>query len=225
MRLRNKNWTKEYIENHQELMINFDSKTKINLQKSFKNKNKVFALEIGAGKGQFVLQQSLINLETNYVAMEKEQTVVGVALKKVVEKENSLNHEISNIKFLNTFAENLTTIFSNGSFDIIYLNFSDPWPKAKHFKKRLTYRSFLDQYFEILTPNGTIEIKTDNDQLFAFSISEIETHNKFEIIYKTTDLYQDKKALKTNVPTEYETKFHQAGKNINKLILKRKNFF
>jgi len=204
-------------------MINFDSKTKIDLEKSFKNKNKTFALEIGSGKGQFVLQQALKNLETNYVAMEKEQTVVGVALKKAVEQEKNLDHKITNLKFLNTFAENLTTLFSKGSFDIIYLNFSDPWPKAKHFKKRLTYRTFLDQYFEILSPNGTIEIKTDNDQLFAFSISEIEAHDKFTIVYQTTDLYADKQALKTNIPTEYETKFHQAGKNINKLILKKRN--
>ncbi|QEH61323.1 tRNA (guanine-N7-)-methyltransferase [Spiroplasma chinense] len=214
MRLRNKNWTKDYIEENSQYMINTNEK--INPEKCFENKGKYF-LEIGCGKGQFSIQNALKYSQNNYIAMEKETTVIGVALKKAI---NTFEGEFKNLKFLNKFAENLLDIFEPKSFDTIFLNFSDPWPKSKHYKKRLTYISFLEIYHQLLKDDGYIEIKTDNDKLYEFSLEEIEK-SKFELIMNTNDLYSSEKLLENNIPTEYEQKFHSMGKNINKIILKK----
>ncbi|ATG97632.1 tRNA (guanosine(46)-N7)-methyltransferase TrmB [Mesoplasma lactucae] len=220
MRLRNKAWTEEYINDHKQYMVEVHEGEKIKPEKVFDNKNNKFALEIGCGKGDFVIGQALKHPDTNFIAMEKESTVVGVALKKTVNEYEEMKKDIINIKFLNHYAEKLTDMFEPNSFDIIFLNFSDPWPKAKHYKKRLTYRDFLDNYSQILKQNGIIEMKTDNDGLFAFTVEELEERPNWEVLYKTTDLYKDEDQLKDNVATEYEKKFHNLGKNINKIVLK-----
>jgi tRNA (guanine-N7-)-methyltransferase len=108
------------------VIFNPEKKQKVNLKKSFANQNQVFALEIGAGKGQFSFHQALKHPEINFVAMEKEATVVGVALRKVIETSRQKGYVVKNLKFFNNFAENLTTFFEPESFAIIYLNFSDP---------------------------------------------------------------------------------------------------
>ncbi|QBQ07311.1 tRNA (guanine-N(7)-)-methyltransferase [Spiroplasma gladiatoris] len=213
MRLRNKNWTKDFIKENEKHLLNKEEK--VNLFKCFKNENNCF-LEIGCGKGQFIIDNATKNLNNNYIAMEKESTVIGVALKKALER----NKELHNLKFLNTYAEKLKDLFNKKTFEKIFLNFSDPWPKSKHYKKRLTYKSFLNIYYELLKDNGRLEIKTDNDKLYLFTLEQIDL-NMWKIIYNTTDLYKDLKELETNIPTEYEQKFHSLGKNINKIILKK----
>ncbi|AGR41789.1 tRNA (guanosine(46)-N7)-methyltransferase TrmB [Spiroplasma diminutum] len=214
MRLRNKNWTKNYIEENLNKMITLNGK--VNPTKVF-DKNQDTFLEVGCGKGQFIIGQANKNKDKNYIAMEKETTVIGVALKKAMTTES---FDSSNLIFLNRYAENLLDIFEPNSLKGIFLNFSDPWPKAKHYKKRLTYIKFLEIYWELLQDNGIIEIKTDNDKLYDFSLEEIEK-SKFKIVYNTNDLYSNDELLKDNIATEYEQKFCSLGKNINKIVIKK----
>ncbi|ATQ35375.1 tRNA (guanine-N(7)-)-methyltransferase [Mesoplasma entomophilum] len=221
MRLRNKPWVKEYLENNSIYLIKWDKESKINLADLFENTKQPVHLEIGCGKGNFITNHALKEENINFIGMEKEETVVGVALKKTLTEFKQKNREVTNLKYFNDFAEDLSDIFAPSSIDKIYLNFSDPWPKARHAKKRLTYRTFLDIYANIIKSNGILEFKTDNDGLFAFSLEEISENKNWELIYQTTDLYSDQTALKNNIPTEYETKFHNIGKNINKLIIKK----
>ncbi|WP_106078824.1 tRNA (guanosine(46)-N7)-methyltransferase TrmB [Mesoplasma coleopterae] len=221
MRLRNKPWVKEYLKNNSKYLIKWDKESKINLADLFENTKQPVHLEIGCGKGNFITNHALKEENINFIGMEKEETVVGVALKKTLTEFNQKNREVTNLKYFNDFAEDLSDIFAPSSIDKIYLNFSDPWPKARHAKKRLTYRTFLDIYANIIKSNGILEFKTDNDGLFSFSLEEISENKNWELIYQTTDLYSDQTALENNIPTEYETKFHNIGKNINKLIIKK----
>ncbi|WP_017698026.1 tRNA (guanosine(46)-N7)-methyltransferase TrmB [Mycoplasma mycoides] len=218
MRLRKKNWTDDFLNQHSFYLINYDNK-KIDLKQIFLNNNPT-CLEIGCGKGQFITTLALKNLNTNYIGMEKSSTITGVALKKnLKEFENQLK-EMTNLKYFNNFAEDLSQMFSSDSFNKIYLNFSDPWPKARHYKKRLTYVKFLDIYSDILIKNGYLEFKTDNDSLYNFTIEQLNLTNKWEVVLNTTDLYNNTELLKDNIPTEYETKFHLANKNIYKIVIK-----
>ncbi|ARU92284.1 tRNA (guanine-N(7)-)-methyltransferase [Spiroplasma clarkii] len=130
MRLRNKNWTKDFIAVNQQYMI-FNEGV-LTPSKLFADPNKPCYLEIGCGKGQFIINNSLTYPERNFIGMEKETTVIGVALKKAL---TILPSGFSNLKFLNCYAENLLEIFAPNSLAGIYLNFSDPWPKARHAKK------------------------------------------------------------------------------------------
>ncbi|AEM68994.1 tRNA (guanosine(46)-N7)-methyltransferase TrmB [Mycoplasma putrefaciens] len=217
MRLRNKPWTKDFLEKHKQYLIHFDKQNQIDLVKVFNNQNPVH-LEIGCGKGQFITTLSLKNSNINYIAIEKETTIVGVALKKSLEQYQ--NKQMNNLKYFNDFADDLTKMFAKDSISKIYLNFSDPWPKKRHAKKRLTFISFLNNYSKILKKGGLLEFKSDNDQLYQFSLEQLSLTDKWEIVSKTNDLYKDKKLLEDNVASEYENKFHKQNKNINKLIIK-----
>nr|VZR98320.1 tRNA (guanine-N(7)-)-methyltransferase [Mycoplasma feriruminatoris] len=152
--------------------------------------------------------------------MEKSSTIVGVGLKKSLKEFENNSKSMTNLKYFNDFAEDLSKMFFNDSFNKIYLNFSDPWPKARHYKKRLTYVKFLDIYSDILIKDGYLEFKTDNDLLYQFTIEQLQLTNKWQIVLNTTNLYNDQELLKDNIPTEYETKFHLANKNIYKIIIK-----
>ncbi|QGS51541.1 tRNA (guanosine(46)-N7)-methyltransferase TrmB [Spiroplasma tabanidicola] len=214
MRLRNKNWTKEYIEKNNSLMIKTENKVMV--ENLFEKTQKTY-LEIGCGKGQFIIKNAIKYENQNYIAMEKETTVIGIAIKKAIE---TFKGHPKNLKFLNCYAEKLLDIFLENTFDGIYLNFSDPWPKKKHYKKRLTYICFLNIYEKLLKKDGLIEIKTDNDNLYEFSLEQIKDSN-FELIFSTNDLYKYEKNLVNNIATEYEEKFHSQNKTINKLVIKK----
>ncbi|QVK02117.1 tRNA (guanosine(46)-N7)-methyltransferase TrmB [Mycoplasma mycoides subsp. capri] len=218
MRLRKKNWTDDFLNQHSFYLINYDNK-KIDLKQMFLNNNPT-CLEIGCGKGQFITTLALKNLNTNYIGMEKSSTITGVALKKSLKEFENQLKEMNNLKYFNNFAEDLSQMFSSDSFNKIYLNFSDPWPKARHYKKRLTYVKFLDIYSDILIKNGYLEFKTDNDSLYNFTIEQLNLTNKWEVVLNTTDLYNNTELLKDNIATEYETKFHLANKNIYKIVIK-----
>ncbi|WP_324673238.1 tRNA (guanosine(46)-N7)-methyltransferase TrmB [Mycoplasma sp. 888] len=168
-------------------------------------------LEIGAGKGEMIAQLALQNPNITYYAFEKYPTVANKILKKI----NELNFK--NLFIIAKDASNLTELFT-GKIDTIWLTFSDPWPKKAHEKRRLTYKTFLDQYKQLLSEKGCLYFKTDNDKLFQFSIESLNENN-WNIIDMTTDLHSSK-YNETNVQTGYEQKWSSLGKNINFLIAK-----
>ena len=174
------------------------------------------ALEVGTGKGRFILEMAAREPQTLFVGLEKFSSV----LLRVAERQQEL--QLPNLLLIRGEAELLTSYFAPGEVDRIYLNFSDPWPKARHAKRRLPSREFLARYDEILSPDGTIEFKTDNRDLFDFAVEEVP-FSRFEIAEITYDLHHDEKMNEGNIMTEYEEKFSAKGNRICKYILKRKN--
>lgn len=170
-------------------------------------------IEIGMGKGQFIMELARLNPNINYIGIERYSSVLLRALEKMKELETPL----PNLKFICCDASLLPTYFFKGEINRIYLNFSDPWPKDRHAKRRLTSRQFFDRYRKILSDEGTIEFKTDNRQLFDFSVEEV-TAAGWKLHALTYDLHHDIELNKGNIMTEYEEKFSQKGNPIHKLI-------
>lgn len=165
-------------------------------------KTHFLALEIGSGKGGFLAGVALQNPESFLIGLEKVPEVVWQACKKMEEL------QVKNARLLQKDARDLTTLFAPGEVDRIYLNFSDPWPKTRHAKRRLTYRSFLNLYHQILAPNGEVHFKTDNRALFEFSLNEFSA---LGLKMKNISLNLHGKEPEDNVRTEYESKFSQLG--------------
>jgi tRNA (guanine-N7-)-methyltransferase len=155
------------------------------------------ALEIGCGKGGFVIKQAKHDPAFFYFALEKIETILVKALRKYH------RDPVPNIHYVRADAHQLTALFSPLSLTRLYLNFSDPWPKSRHEKRRLTHPSLLKVYHSLLGPGGEIHLKTDNRSLFFYSLVTLQAHG-FEIQSFTLDLYQDPK---DNIPTEFEEKF------------------
>ncbi|WP_031489172.1 tRNA (guanosine(46)-N7)-methyltransferase TrmB [Ureaplasma canigenitalium] len=215
MRLRNNKNAKPVLEKADRYVIN-DLSLLHNLNCLFNNQNKVLEIEIGMGKGDFIIQKATINPNINYIGIEKFPTVMLIAYKKL------LKQNLNNILLLSLDAEQLPLYFSPSSIDKIYLNFSDPWPKKRHTKKRLTNPRFLEVYHSLLKENGLIEFKTDNDSLFEYTINDVLTEDKetYHIHYLTYDLYKDinNPNLINNVQTEYEKKFVAQNVAIKKVV-------
>ena len=179
----------------------------------FGNDNPV-RIEIGMGKGRFISTLAAQNPDINYVGIEKYSSV----LLRAVEKQEEL--QLPNLRFIRMDAENICEVFGAGEVDRIYLNFSDPWPKDRHAKRRLPSRQFLARYDVILKKEGTLEFKTDNRPLFDFAIEELEPAGwKAQVI--TYDLHNDAALMEGNVMTEYEEKFSSVGNPICKYIIYR----
>lgn len=179
----------------------------------FGNENPIH-IEIGMGKGQFILNKAIRNPNINYIGIEKYTSV----LVRAVEKRQASEHEgITNLYYMAKDAKMLTEIFQENEVSKIYLNFSDPWPKAKHWKRRLTALPFLKIYEHILKEESLLEFKTDNPLLFDFSIEQIREAG-WGVIGITKKLYEEDAFLIDNIPTEYENKFAQEGKPICKVI-------
>lgn len=212
MRLRNVPGSREAIEKH-DLTINNPEENKEKWNKEFGNDNPI-QIEIGMGKGLFLTTLAQQNPHINYIGIEKYSSVLVRALEKCEDL------EINNIRFIRMEAEYIEDVFAEGEVDKIYLNFSDPWPKDRHAKRRLTSVQFLKRYNTILKKDGVVEFKTDNDDLFEFSVEQVPEAG-WEIIAKTWDLHNDKELVKGNVMTEYETKFSKIGHPIHKYIIKR----
>ena len=176
----------------------------------FKNE-KPLHVEIGMGKGRFITEHAKAEPEINFLGVEKYSSVLLKALKK----QNEL--QLDNLRFVRMEAEDLFEAFEEREIDRIYLNFSDPWPKDRHAKRRLTSDRFLPQYEKILVKDGLIEFKTDNKDLFDFSLESIKEQG-WELIDYTYDLHNDEERSKGNICTEYELKFSQKGNPICKLI-------
>ncbi len=164
-------------------------------------------LEIGCGKGRFIALRAAAFPEKNFIAVEGQSNVALRALQKAE------TCHFDNLRIFIDYVDDLGRYFEPGELAGIYLNFSDPWPKARHAKRRLTYREKLKNYRSVMSPEGTIEFKTDNDGLFAFTIDEIRNAG-FSIWEMTTDLAASTFESKL-FTTEYEERFGSAGKNIN----------
>lgn len=173
-------------------------------------------IEIGMGKGRFLMAMAKENPHINYVGIEKYSSV----LLRVLEKMEREEQPLSNLYFIRMDAENIGKVFASDEVDRIYLNFSDPWPKDRHAKRRLTSREFLARYEPILAPDGQIEFKTDNRPLFDFSVESVREAG-WELKAVTYDLHHDPELMKGNIMTEYEERFSAMGNPIHKLIAGR----
>lgn len=171
----------------------------------FNNDNPVH-LEIGCGKGRFIAEMAKRNPDINYIGMERISNVLILAAEKAVKE------EIPNVRFMSADAIILPEIFEKGELKRIYLNFSDPWPKAKHEKRRLTHKNYLDVYKKVLKEGGEIFFKTDNAGLFEFSLQSFK-ENGFFLKNTTFDLHKNEG---DNIRTEYEEKFSALGFKINR---------
>ena len=212
MRLRNVPGSREAIAESKNV-INEPVLLKGKWNTEFKNDNPI-RLEIGMGKGNFIIRQAQENPNINYVGIEKYSSVLIRAIEKCEET------EVLNLRFIRMEAEYICDVFEKGEIDRIYLNFSDPWPKDRHAKRRLTSRQFFERYDVILKDDGVVEFKTDNDLLFQFSLDQVPEAG-WELVAHTWDLHNDEKLVKGNVMTEYESKFSAKGNPIHKLIAKR----
>ena len=184
--------------------------------KDYFQDGKPIQLEIGMGKGKFLMRLAEKNPHIHYIGIEKYSSV----LLRAVEKQDELR--LSNLRFIRMDAENIGDVFAKGEVDRIYLNFSDPWPKDRHAKRRLTSRQFLERYTDILKDDGYVEFKTDNRGLFDFSVEEVKESPKWELTTVTYDLHNDTDLVEGNVMTEYEEKFSSQGNPICKLIARLK---
>lgn len=214
MRLRNIPGADEAIENSI-YCIDDPALHKGNWNSIFSKKQPLH-IEIGMGKGQFIFGMAEAHPDINYLGIEKYTSVLLRAVQKIDE------NPMDSLRFLCFNAEAIDEIFAPGEVDRIYLNFSDPWPKDRHAKRRLTSRNFLQRYDHILAPEGHIEFKTDNRGLFDFSVEEIETSDIWKIDAITYDLHHDSSMNQGNIMTEYEEKFSSKGNPIYKLIASRK---
>ena len=202
MRTKFKAWTEPYIKEHPEEM--FDIEQLLNFHKPF-------FLEIGSGKGQFLLDMAKKFPDKFFIGVERNVTCSGITCKKLVE------NEITNAKLMYIDAEVLMKEIKDDSIESIFLNFSDPWPKKRHHKRRLTAESYLNNYYRVLKRGGHLIIKTDNVDLFAFTLENID-NSKFKIVSKT-DNYQDYDEFDTM--TEYEKSFREEGIPIHRIVLEK----
>lgn len=212
MRLRNIKGAGEVIEAN-EFVIKNPEEYKGRWNEIFQN-NHPIQIEIGMGKGQFIMELARQKKEINFIGIERYSSVLLRALQKHEET------ELTNLYFLCIDARTLEDIFAPGEVDKIYLNFSDPWPKDRHAKRRLTSREFLTRYDKILKKDGRVEFKTDNRGLFEFSLEEVKEAG-WKIQQHTFDLHHDEGMNEGNIMTEYEEKFSSMGNPIHKMIIYR----
>ena len=217
MRLRNITGSRDIIA-ESDFVIHDETKQKGRWKEVFENDLPI-RLEIGMGKGRFIMDMAEKYPEANYLGIEKYSSVLLRAIQKMEERVE--RNENLNVRFIRMDAEYICDVFEEGEVDRIYLNFSDPWPKDRHAKRRLESRQFLERYDRILKKDGLIEFKTDNRALFDFAVEEVEA-SAFKITALTYDLHADKEMMQGNVMTEYEEKFSSIGNPICKYILERK---
>ena len=176
-------------------------------------------IEIGCGKGAFLMALAERHPENNYIGIEKMSSVL---LRAVEKAEDESRGPLKNIRFLRFDAEEITSLFDIGEASGIYLNFSDPWPKDRHRKRRLTSKEYLSRYEKILGKDAVVEFKTDNTALFDFSLEEVKEAG-WEVLFETRDLHKSEQA-RDNIMTEYEDRFATLGNKICKLIMKPGEF-
>ncbi|MCR5358073.1 MAG: tRNA (guanosine(46)-N7)-methyltransferase TrmB [Lachnospiraceae bacterium] len=213
MRLKNITGSREVIAGS-EYVIHEPEKQKGKWKKQvFENDNPQY-IEIGMGKGRFITQLAEKNPDINFVGIEKYSSVLLRAVQKMEA------NELKNLVFIRMDAEYISDVFDRDEVDRIYLNFSDPWPKDRHAKRRLTSGNFLDRYREIIKKDGVVEFKTDNRVLFDYSVAEAPAAG-WEILKMTYDLHNDEEMIKGNIMTEYEERFSNMGNPICKYIIRQ----
>ena len=212
MRLRNITGADTYIENSQYVVQ--DEKSKKGCWSEVFGRKAPLHIEVGMGKGQFMMQLALQNPDINYVGIEMYSSVLLRAVQKMEET------PMDNLRFIRMDAREIEEVFDKGEVDKIYLNFSDPWPKDRHAKRRLPSRQFLARFDQILKKEGNLEFKTDNRDLFDFAVEEVEPAG-WKIDAITYDLHHDEVMNRGNILTEYEEKFSSKGNPIYKYIISR----
>lgn len=208
MRLRNVKGSRETIA-VSEYVVQDEESMKGKWREKFGNDNPIH-IEIGMGKGKFIIQLAKENPNINYIGVEKFSSV----LVRAIEKQNE--EQLPNLFFIRMEAEYIGNVFDKGEVDYIYLNFSDPWPKDRHAKRRLTSVQFLERYEGILADNGGITFKTDNRPLFDFSLEQIDEAGWIKDNV-TFDLHNSP-YVEGNVMTEYEQKFSEMGNPICRVV-------
>ena len=216
MRLRNIPRADGVIKSHP-MVVQDTQESRGNWKNIFGNDRPVY-LEIGMGKGRFLMNMAKEHPLVNFVGIERYSSVLLRALEKYDTEEYK---DLQNIRFLCMDATEIEDVFNQGEIRKIYLNFSDPWPKARHARRRLTSGTFLDRYAKILPPGGNLEFKTDNTELFRFSLEEIREKEGWRLDKYTYDLHRNDEMNQGNIMTEYEEKFSSLGNPINKLIATR----
>ncbi|MDE6516721.1 MAG: tRNA (guanosine(46)-N7)-methyltransferase TrmB [Acetatifactor sp.] len=212
MRLRNITGSREVIA-ASAYVVHEERECRGKWRELFGNSHPIY-IEIGMGKGKFIHTMARLHPEINYIGIEKYSSVLLRAVQKMEEE------ELSNLKFIRMDAEEITEVFGPGEVNRIYLNFSDPWPKDRHARRRLPSRQFLARYDEILEAQGQLEFKTDNRDLFEFAVEELAPAGwKAQVV--TYDLHKDAALMEGNVMTEYEEKFSAMGNPIYKYIIFR----
>ena len=204
MRVRKRKGAEEHLANHPQYVILEPEAAKDKWHELFGNDNPIH-IEVGSGKGAFITGMAQQNPDINYIGIDIQLSVLSYALDKV------LASGAENVKLLRVDGSSLTNYFEDGEVDMMYLNFSDPWPKSRHEKRRLTYKTFLDTYKQILPENGEIHFKTDNRGLFEYSLASFSQYGM--VINKVwLDLHASD--YEGNVMTEYERKFSEKGQVI-----------
>ena len=212
MRLRNITGSREMIAEN-EFVIHQPEQNKGKWNTVFKNTNPIH-IEIGMGKGKFLHTLAQNNPGVNYLGIEKYSSVLLRAIQKMEEA------PLLNLRFIRMDAESITEVFGKEEVERSYLNFSDPWPKDRHAKRRLPSAEFLNRYDNILKKDGRLEFKTDNRELFDFAVEQLPVAGwKAEAV--TYDLHKDSTLMEGNIMTEYEEKFSSMGNPICKYIICR----
>lgn len=211
MRLRNVKGSREVIAAN-DFVIHNPEETKGKWKEVFGNDNPIH-IEVGMGKGRFLMELAQLNPDINYIGIEKYSSV----LIRAIEKRQEV--ELSNLYFIRMDAEDINEVFAEGEIDRIYLNFSDPWPKDRHAKRRLTSHQFLSRYDKFLKRDGVIIFKTDNKDLFDFSLEEVPVAG-WKLENYTYDLHHSE-YNEGNVMTEYEQKFSSMGNPICRMVISR----
>lgn len=204
MRLRHKPWAKEKLNEHPEIVALDPLSLKGKWAASFGHAIPIH-VEIGTGKGRFITGMASRYPKVGFIGLELQESVIVSALDQVLEE------EVPNVKLLNRNASDLSLFFAEGEVERIYLNFSDPWPKNRHEKRRLTYKDFLQQYESVLKPNGEIHLKTDNRGFFEYSLGSFKDYG---MTVKNVSWNLHDSRMENNVMTEYEQKFSAIGNPI-----------
>ncbi|MFZ7944937.1 MULTISPECIES: tRNA (guanosine(46)-N7)-methyltransferase TrmB [Bacillaceae] len=213
MRLRHKPWAKEKLEEHPQFIVANPEMHKGKWHEVFE-KDQPLHIEVGTGKGQFITEMAKANPGINYMGIELYDSVIVAALDRLIEA------DLPNVKLLNVNAADLAKYFTKNDVDRVYLNFSDPWPKVRHEKRRLTYKDFLKLYQDILVDGGEIHFKTDNQGLFEYSLMSFSAYGLL-LKYVSLDFHQS--GYEGNIMTEYEQKFSEQGNRIYRCEVKYQN--
>jgi tRNA (guanine-N7-)-methyltransferase len=204
MRLRHKPWAKDKLQEYSNYVIQDPEACRGNWGEAFE-KTQPLHIEIGTGKGQFITGMAKANPDINYIGIELQESVIVSALDRLIDA------ELPNCKLMNVNGAELAKYFESGDVSRVYLNFSDPWPKTRHEKRRLTFKSFLEVYEAILVKNGEIHFKTDNQGLFEYSLVSF-SHYGMLLKFVSLDLHNSD--YEGNIMTEYEEKFSSRGSRI-----------
>lgn len=204
MRVRNRKGATELLEANPQYVVLNPEDAKGKWQQIFGNDHPIH-IEVGSGKGAFITGMAKQNPHINYIGIDIQKSVLSYALDKV------LLADVPNIKLLWVDGDSLTNYFEDGEIDRLYLNFSDPWPKKRHEKRRLTYKTFLDTFKQILPQNGQVHFKTDNRGLFEYSLVSF---SQYGMLLKGVWLDLHASDFEGNVLTEYEEKFSKKGQVI-----------